>query len=63
MAARILKLVRLTLREPSAGKGKPEPLKDEDGVWSRRIDEEHRLTYRITDEHVDFLQARFHYEQ
>jgi toxin YoeB len=63
MAGRILELIQLTLRDPFAGKGKPEPLKDEKGVWSRRINEEHRLTYRVTDEHVDFLQARYHYEK
>jgi len=63
MADRILELIRLTLRDPFAGKGKPEPLTGERGTWSRRINEEHRLTYRVVDEHVDFLQARYHYDK
>ncbi len=63
MADRILGLVKATLREPFAGIGKPEPLRRGGGIWSRRINEEHRLTYRVSDEHVDFLQARFHYSR
>lgn len=47
---------------PFEGLGKPEPLKYSDpDTWSRRIDLEHRLTYRVMDERVDFLQARYHY--
>ena len=61
MADRILDLVKATLREPFTGIGKPEALRKRNGIWARRINEEHRLTYRVTDEHVDFLQARFHY--
>ena len=61
IAGRIVRLVEETTREPRTGIGKPEPLKGEHGVWSRRITEEHRLTYRVSAEHVDFLQARFHY--
>ena len=30
-------------------------------VWSRRINQEHRLVYRVSAERVDFLQARYHY--
>lgn len=63
MANRIMDLVQATLREPLAGIGKPEPLRGEGGTWSRRINEEHRLTYRVSDEHVDFLQAWFHYSR
>lgn len=63
MADRILELIRVTLRDPFAGKGKPEVLLGEKGLWSRRINEEHRLTYRVTAEHIDFLQARYHYEK
>lgn len=63
MANRIMDLVTATLRDPFAGIGKPEPLRRKKGIWSRRINEEHRLTYRVTDEHVDFLQGRFHYTE
>ena len=49
--------------EPFAGLGKPEPLKYiEADTWSRRIDLEHRLVYRVTGNKVYFLQARYHYQ-
>jgi toxin YoeB len=51
------------LADPFEGIGKPEPLKFVlAGCWSRRITQEHRLVYRITDARIDFLQARYHYE-
>lgn len=44
------------------GIGKPEPLKyGLAGAWSRRITEEHRLVYRIRDDDVEIVQARYHY--
>ena len=59
---RILELVEATLRDPFEGAGKPEPLRHLlAGCWSRRITQEHRLVYRVTDGRVDFLQARYHY--
>src|ERR1017187_1801212 len=62
-ALRILELVEATLRDPFEGAGKPEPLRHLlAGCWSRRITQEHRLVYRVTDGRVDFLQARYHYE-
>lgn len=62
-ALRILDLVGATLRDPFEGAGKPEPLRHLlAGCWSRRITQEHRLVYRVTDGRVDFLQARYHYE-
>ena len=61
-ALRILELVEATLRDPFEGAGKPEPLRYVlTGCWSRRIGQEHRLVYRVSDERVDFLQARYHY--
>ena len=46
MAVRITRLIGEVQRDPSAGIGKPEPLKgDLSGYWSRRIDDEHRLVY------------------
>lgn len=44
------------------GIGKPEPLKGNlQGFYSRRIDSEHRLVYRVTNEYVEILQCRYHY--
>jgi toxin YoeB len=61
-ALRILDLVEATLRDPFVGMGKPEPLRYLlAGCWSRRVTQEHRLVYRVTDERIDFLQARYHY--
>ena len=61
-ALRVLDLVDAVMRDPFEGLGKPEPLRYLlAGCWSRRITQEHRLVYRITDNAVDFLQARYHY--
>lgn len=67
MAKRINALVKDTLRTPFGGIGKPEPLKhDLAGWWSRRIDGEHRLIYRVTgpDDQQTLLiySCRHHYE-
>ena len=44
------------------GIGKPEPLRRQAAdLWSRRITQEHRLVYRVTDQRLDYLQARYHY--
>jgi toxin YoeB len=62
-ALRVLELVEAAIRDPYAGIGKPEPLKHRlRGCWSRRIDQEHRLVYRVEGGQVVFLAARFHYE-
>ena len=61
-ALRALDLADAVMRDPFQGLGKPEPLKHElVGCWSRRITQEHRLVYRVTDKTVEFLQARYHY--
>jgi toxin YoeB len=61
-ALRILRLVEDILRDPFEGIGKPEPLKYlTQGAWSRRITQEHRIVYLVSDERIDFLQARYHY--
>jgi toxin YoeB len=61
-ALRVLDLVESTLRDPFAGIGKPEPLRYLlAGCWSRRVTQEHRLVYRVSDDRIDFLQARYHY--
>ena len=62
IALRALDLVEAVMRDPFEGPGKPEPLKYVlAGCWSRRVTQEHRLAYRVTDEAIDFLQARYHY--
>jgi toxin YoeB len=61
-ALRILQLIEAVLTDPFVGIGKPEPLKHVlAGAWSRRITQEHRLVYRVSDARIDFLQARYHY--
>ena len=60
---RVNRLITDVLREPFDGIGKPEPLRHVlAGCWSRRIDEEHRLVYKIEGEDIIILQTRFHYE-
>jgi toxin YoeB len=62
VAMRALELVEAVLRDPFEGIGKPEPLKYTlAGCWSRRLTQEHRLVYRVTERRIDFLQARYHY--
>ena len=49
-------------RHPFEGIGKPEPLRHEfAGYWSRRIDQVHRLVYRVEAEELLIIQCRFHY--
>lgn len=59
---RINKLIREIQRDPFAGVGKPEPLKHAlSGFWSRRITDEHRLVYQVTEDAVLIAQLRYHY--
>jgi toxin YoeB len=62
VALRTLDLIDAVLRDPFTGIGKPEPLKYVlAGCWSRRLTQEHRLVYRVSEGRIDFLQARYHY--
>ncbi|WP_374242896.1 Txe/YoeB family addiction module toxin [Zoogloea sp.] len=62
MVDRINKLIRETQREPFSGIGKPEPLKHAlAGFWSRRINDEHRMIYRVEGEELQIAQLRYHY--
>lgn len=62
-ANKILDLIESVCADPFSGIGKPEPLKFmEANTWSRRIDLEHRLIYRVQNEAIQFLQARYHYD-
>lgn len=59
---RINKLIADMQRHPDTGLGKPERLKgDLSGCYSRRIDQEHRLVYRVNGDTIEILQCRGHY--
>jgi toxin YoeB len=59
---RLQKLIIETARTPFEGIGKPEPLKHElKGCWSRRINDEHRLIYRVFDTHLEIIACKYHY--
>ncbi|ABQ90423.1 addiction module toxin, Txe/YoeB family [Roseiflexus sp. RS-1] len=60
-ALRIMTLIEAIMRDPFTGTGKPEPIRYLGAdVWSRRITQEHRLVYVVSDDRIDFLQARYH---
>jgi toxin YoeB len=55
-------LIKESMRTPFEGTGKPEALKENlAGFWSRRINLEHRLVYKVEDEAIFILQCRYHY--
>lgn len=59
---RINALIKDITRHPFEGVGSPEPLKHNwTGYWSRRIDKEHRLVYKVTDASLIIAQCRYHY--
>jgi toxin YoeB len=59
---KINKLIKEIMRNPFEGTGKPEPLKfDLSGFWSRRIDQEHRIVYRVEKNDLHILTCRYHY--
>lgn len=61
---RINALIQDAEREPFEGLGKPEPLRGElSGFWSRRIDAEHRLVYRIRNDVLEILSCKGHYDE
>lgn len=63
IAIKIMEFIVECGRTPFEGKGKPEPLKgNRKEFWSRRITQEHRLVYKVTDEHVYILSCHGHYE-
>ena len=62
LLARLNNLIKECSRTPFTGTGKPEPLRGEfSGWWSRRLTEEHRLVYRVTDDELLIAQCRRHY--
>lgn len=59
---RVNLLIKDTKREPFNGIGKPEPLKHAlSGYWSRRINDEHRLVYKVDQDALLIAQLRYHY--
>jgi len=69
LAQKINGLIADIRRSPFVGLGKPEPLRGPlAGWWSRRINQEHRLVYRVVgtrggDQRLEILQCRFHYRR
>lgn len=62
MLKKIRQLIESIQEDPFHGIGKPEPLKYElSGCWSRRINQEHRLVYEVTDDKIIILSAKGHY--
>ena len=59
---RINTLIKEIAREPFEGIGKPEPLNHAlSGYWSRRINDEHRIVYKVQDGSLLIAQLRYHY--
>lgn len=59
---RINQLIKEVMRDPVAGIGKPEPLQHGcQGYWSRRIDGEHRMVYKVVGDQLWMAQLRYHY--
>jgi toxin YoeB len=60
---RINQIIKDITKSPFEGIGKPEPLRYKyKGYWSRRIDQEHRLIYKISGDEVWIVKCRFHYD-
>ena len=61
---KINRLIKDIQSHPFSGIGKPEPLKyDWAGYWSRRIDDQNRLVYRVKDDQLRIAQCKTHYEK
>lgn len=64
MLKKINELIKDIQRTPYTGVGKPEPLKfDLSGLWSRRIDREHRLVYQVIGDELLIYSCRYHYDK
>ncbi len=63
MVKRINALINDIQRNPFDGIGKPEPLKHGlSSYWSRRINDEHRIVYKVTEDSLLIAQLRYHYK-
>ncbi|HNW73204.1 MAG TPA: Txe/YoeB family addiction module toxin [Bacteroidales bacterium] len=57
-------LIKEIQRNPYEGIGKPEPLKyDLSGLWSRRIERDHRLVYQVIKKELYIYSCRYHYDK
>jgi toxin YoeB len=64
LALKVVELIESLPNEPFKGKGKPELLKyGLSGYWSRRISQEHRLVYEVTQAYVRIVSCRYHYRE
>ncbi len=62
MVKRINALIKDIKRHPFEGIGNPEPLRHNwSGYWSRRMNREHRLIYKVTNDTIYIAQCRYHY--
>ena len=59
---RINALLKDIDRNKFEGIGKPEPLKNREGLWSRRIDDKNRLVYKIENGQIEVIQCKGHYD-
>lgn len=63
LANKIKSLIVNIMETPFEGIGKPEALRFElSGCWSRRINQQHRLVYRVVEKELQILSCRYHYE-
>lgn len=59
---KLVRLISETSKNPFQGIGKPEPLKHQlQGYWSRRINNEHRLVYKVTKDAMIIVSCKYHY--
>jgi toxin YoeB len=62
LVERVLRMLKECRKTPFEGIGKPEPLKgDMKGYWSRRVDDEHRMVYEVTDDLIIIYGVKGHY--
>lgn len=66
IAAKLVDMIEECCRNPFKGTGKPEPLRENwTGWWSRRINGEHRLVYRVVgkgdEQRLEIAQCQYHY--
>jgi toxin YoeB len=62
MFIKVAALIEETSRTPFHGKGQPEQLKHQlTGYWSRRINEEHRLVYSVSEDNIEIISCKYHY--
>ena len=59
---KIIILIKVINRSPFEGIGKPEPLKHQlKGYWSRQINDEHRLVYKVENDEISIISCKGHY--